>query len=116
MGAEDGFEKRLGRRLAVYRRAAHLTQERLAELVGVDPVSVSRMERGLSIPSLRTLAEMAKAVGVRLADLANLEEGMDPAEAEIAGIIQMLRGRPAEDVRLVRDLAGRVFQRLDAGD
>jgi len=43
-------ERQLGQRVAAYRRTAGLTQEALAEKVGVAVETISRLERGSSIP------------------------------------------------------------------
>jgi transcriptional regulator with XRE-family HTH domain len=46
-----------------------LTQERLAELAGLDRQAVNRIEQGHASPLLDTLILLADAVGVPLADL-----------------------------------------------
>ena len=55
---------RVGRRIAELRRAAGLTQERLAEAIGVDPRTVQALERGAGNPPLRTLLALALSLGV----------------------------------------------------
>lgn len=49
-----------------------MTQEQLALALDVDPVTVSRFERGVTLPSLPTLHRMADIFGISLARL--LEE------------------------------------------
>lgn len=46
-----------------------MTQEQLALALDVDPVTVSRFERGVTLPSLPTLHKMAGVFGVPLARL-----------------------------------------------
>lgn len=45
------------------RRAADLSQERLAHLSGVDRTYLSKVERGLGTPSLRVVERLARALG-----------------------------------------------------
>ena len=46
-----------------------MTQEQLALVLDVDPVTVSRFERGVTLPSLPTLHRMARIFGIPLARL-----------------------------------------------
>lgn len=64
--------QRLGRNVSRLRKEAALTQEELAQRIGVEPETVSRMERGATVPSLSTVEMIAEALGIRLGDL--LEE------------------------------------------
>lgn len=54
--------KRLGSGIREARVASRLTQEQLAEIVGVDPVSVRRWELGIRMPSLVDLEIVAAAL------------------------------------------------------
>jgi DNA-binding XRE family transcriptional regulator len=47
--------KFLGQQIAAHRTALNLTQNQLAERLGVEPETVSRFERGSSLPSLKRL-------------------------------------------------------------
>ena len=46
------------------RKERGMTQEQLAEKVGVDPNSISRIERGRLIPALPTLIDVCNALGI----------------------------------------------------
>lgn len=67
---EDDFvtEQEFGQRLRQYRREKRLTQQELAELLGVSNKSVSRWESG-SYPDVATLAPLARALGVTVDEL-----------------------------------------------
>lgn len=52
---DDDLGKLLGQQIAAHRRALNLTQLQLAELLGVEPETISRFERGTSLPSLKRL-------------------------------------------------------------
>jgi transcriptional regulator with XRE-family HTH domain len=68
-GARRQLGKRLGKRIADRRKAIAWTQEQLAERVGVDAETISRFERGATVPSLNTLDQIAKVLKSRTADL-----------------------------------------------
>ncbi|MBR3302697.1 MAG: helix-turn-helix transcriptional regulator [Bacteroidales bacterium] len=46
------------------RKRAGLTQQELAEKIGADKGYISRLERGLTIPSVSTLYRLAAAMGL----------------------------------------------------
>lgn len=51
------------------RRKAGLSQEQLAALSGVDRTSISKLERGINAPSLRTVILLAGGLGLEPDDL-----------------------------------------------
>jgi transcriptional regulator with XRE-family HTH domain len=64
---------RLGRNIAAYRSRAALNQEGLAELIEVEISTVSRYETGTTLPSLVTLANLAKVLHCTASDLLDEE-------------------------------------------
>jgi len=63
------LQQKIGRGIAKYRKAAALTQEQLGAKLQVAHETVSRMERGVSMPSVMTLHRIADALGSRCRDL-----------------------------------------------
>lgn len=63
------FAKQLGANIAKYRQQNGLTQEQLAELLGIGNEAVSRIERGVSMPSLMRLVEFANVFQCGIKDL-----------------------------------------------
>lgn len=61
---DDDLGKLLGQQIAVHRRALNLTQLQLAEHLGVEPETISRFERGTSLPSLKRLLELSAVLQV----------------------------------------------------
>jgi transcriptional regulator with XRE-family HTH domain len=59
-------KKLLGMRVREVRRLRQLSQEKLAEKVGVDPKQISRIEGGKSAPSLDTLESLARNLQVEI--------------------------------------------------
>ena len=60
--------KLIGARIKELRRQAGLTQEALAERVGLDSRHLSRLEVGRHFPSLQTLELIANALNVQLVE------------------------------------------------
>ena len=81
----------IGKTIARWRIAKGMTQEQLALALDVDPVTVSRFERGVSLPSLPTLHGMAGVFGVPLARLLDDAPLQDRSEADtLAALMQNL--------------------------
>jgi transcriptional regulator with XRE-family HTH domain len=59
------YEKEFGERLRILRREKGLTQSLLAERSGISTEFVSRLERGISTPSFRTICDLAQVLQVR---------------------------------------------------
>ncbi|MFF6940488.1 helix-turn-helix transcriptional regulator [Streptomyces lavendulae] len=59
----------IGARLRAARTAAELSQERLADLAGIDRKTVVRLEAGVSDVRLGVWLSLARAAGVPLAEL-----------------------------------------------
>lgn len=62
-------DKRLGKRIQRLRKKAGLTQEQLAEKVGISMKYVQFIENARRIPALKTLYKIARALGVKSSDL-----------------------------------------------
>lgn len=56
--------KAIGSRIKAAREAQHLTQEQLAEIVGISATHISVIERGVKAPKLETFIEVANALNV----------------------------------------------------
>lgn len=65
------MEQTFGERLKNYRKARSLTQQELAERIGVSDKTVSRWESDGGYPDVPTLVPLAQALGVTVDDLLN---------------------------------------------
>ncbi len=63
------LKKDLGRKIQTLRKERKMTQERLAELVGIDPKNISRIENGNNYPSPENLSAIAQALNVEIYEL-----------------------------------------------
>jgi transcriptional regulator with XRE-family HTH domain len=71
------------------RKRRNLTQERLAEMVGIGQQSLSRMEQGHIAPRFERLQGFAAALGCTVADLFKQEDD-ESLQASIDDIIRPL--------------------------
>jgi len=61
--------KTICKKIKKYRHTIDMTQEDLAEKVGVSRVYIGYVEQGRNTPSLEILGKIAKALKVRLSDI-----------------------------------------------
>ncbi len=61
--------KRVAARIAELRGKRGMSQEALAQKAGINRVTLARLERAMHPPKLDTLEDIARALGVTLADL-----------------------------------------------
>lgn len=59
----------LGQKIQALRKKRRLTQEQFAEIIGIDPKNVSKIENGNNYPSPETLSAIAEALGVEVYEL-----------------------------------------------
>ena len=88
----------MGKQIRAGRVRSALTQEKLAEALGVTPQAVSKWERGESLPDIALLPELSAALGLTLDEL--FESG---AETHLRRIRQRMENEPrmgVEDFRL----------------
>jgi len=60
------LRQRFGKRLRYIRRDKDLTQEQLAEAVGISVEFLSNLERGVNAPSFETIEKLASVLKVRV--------------------------------------------------
>lgn len=75
------MELKIGARLAQLRRKQGLTQEQLAQRLGVSAPAVSKWETNSSYPDITLLCPLARALGVNVDTLLQFEEQISPQEA-----------------------------------
>lgn len=62
------FKRNFGRRLSALRRQRGLTQEALARLVKMDPVSIAYLEGAQRGPSFQTVYRLSRALDVQASE------------------------------------------------
>ena len=94
-------QQKIGRFLRALRKETALTQEQLAERLGVTSRSVSRWETGSNLPDLDLLIELADLYGVELREILGGERVREQMNKEIE-----------ETARKVADYSGMEKEKL----
>jgi len=68
------LKKELGKNIQKIRKLRHLTQEKLAEGIGVEINSISSIETGKYFPSPENLVKISEILNVSLSDLFNFKD------------------------------------------
>ena len=71
---------RLGENIAAFRRQKLITQEKLADFLGVTKASVSKWENGLCMPDVVLLPQLASFFGVSIDVLMGYEPNLSPQQ------------------------------------
>jgi len=87
----------LGKMLRIARKRKNLTQARLAQLVGIEASSISKIECGHSLPSLELLRELVLALETSADFLLETEHNDQRHDAMVGMVEQYLTVRDAVD-------------------
>ncbi len=67
--ARTNAQQKLGKKVKQLRLEAHISQEKLGELTGLDRTYISGIERGVRNPALRNIEKLAKAYKIKVSEL-----------------------------------------------
>jgi transcriptional regulator with XRE-family HTH domain len=113
----EDVEKLIGAQIARIRKEREITQEQLAESVNVATETISRLERGVSIPSLKTLEKISWALHSSLRELLDFEYRLKPedtlSEEELAKVIALLKTRSKEDIKMGYQILKNLFEQIE---
>ena len=70
------LKKQLGENIKKYRKLNKMTQEKLAECVGIEIISISSIETGRYFPTPENLVKISQALNVSLSELFNFKPEM----------------------------------------
>ena len=85
------MEQTLGKRIAALRREKELTQDALAEMLGVSPQAVSKWENDQTCPDISLLPKLARELGVTVDELLS-------GKQETAPLVQMVPEPQRKDI------------------
>ena len=111
----SGIEKRIGGRITEIRLSQKLTQAQLAEKVNLSVETISRMERGVAFPSLKTIEIIAGSLNVPLKSFFEFDEhpSQDKSfERELSKLIGFLRSLRKKEITLVHKILKVVFKNV----
>ena len=93
--ADLSLQKRLGLNIAARRKSLGWTQEYLAQHMGVDTETISRIERAVTAPSLKSIEKLAGLLTITIADLLN--EAPPPEPTQLEALSRLLEPLVEED-------------------
>ncbi len=95
------IRERVGQRLRQLRKRARLTQTELgARSGGIRAGEISRFENGERLPSVETLAKLARGLELPLRDLAALDDLAEPGAPDVEALATKLHGQQTRTLRL----------------
>ena len=100
----------VGRAIARQRMRCKLSQEEVAEKLGIGSEAVSRIERGKVMPNIERLAELAMIFGCETAEL--LTESSSRSEDQARRLNDLLATLNTDDRQLVMGLVESLVARL----
>jgi len=114
MDMSANIEKQIGAHLAKIRKERGLTQSELAELIDVTIETISRLERGVFIPSLKTLENISNVLNIPLKDIFDFEYPQKPRvsaiEKESSKLLAYLKTRRVGDIKMCYRILRSLFE------
>ena len=107
---QDALAKAVGRAIAYQRQQRGMTQEEVAERLQIGMEAVSRMERGIVVPTIVRLAELAQIFECELTDLLR-ETSSRPLEQAVR-LAHQLEQLTDDDRQWVTDTMTALMSRL----
>ena len=103
--------KQLGQHIRKLRNKQHMSQEELSFKAGISPAHLGQIERAIKNPTIDTVAKIASALGVSVADLFSTEVmSAIPQNVTIGKINAQLIGMSEEEqkdiLRIIRIFRG----------
>jgi len=102
----------IGQRIRKIRKARNLSQENLAEQVGISVTHMSHIETGNTKLSLQVLVNLANVLEVRTDDLLYSQPSME-RNMSMEGIIHQLSGCTNVQIKVIEDVVKAMKIALD---
>ena len=113
---EKTIEKFNASQITRIRKQQNLKQAELAELVDLAPESISRIERGESVPSVKTLEKIGHALKTPIRVFFSSEPYSSPQkgkrENELSKVMLLLQNKKIEDIKLGYRVLKNLFEQL----
>ena len=101
--------ERLGQRIARQRRVVGLTQAELAEMVGVQPETISRIETGRRTISLGLIVLLSESLDIELHELFRLPNTDSPKDRAVERLLWFASRLSPAEIELVMDVGAAVL-------
>lgn len=97
-----------GKRIKELRKAKNLTQEQLAEIVGLDAKQIGNIETGAGFTTMTTLEKLAKQFDVEIADLFEFNHNK-PRKDLVNKLINQIKNADDNDLKLISKIVNSVL-------
>lgn len=101
--------KNLGKRIKELRKNKKLTQEQLAEIVGIEQKQICRIENGACFTTFETLDKMASTLDVEIKDLFKFNH-LNSKETLIKSLNKMFKNASEEKIQLIYKLVYEILK------
>lgn len=94
------LKKKFGKRLKELRKSKGLIQEKLAELISIEPPNISKIESGTHFPLPENIEKIAQVLNISVKDLFDFEH-FDENAILLEKIITFLKKAETRDLEFV---------------
>lgn len=101
--------KNLGKRIKELRKNKKLTQEQLAENVGIEQKQICRIENGACFTTFETLDKIASTLDVEITDLFKYNH-LNSKETLIKSLNEMFKNASEEKIQLIYKLVYEILK------
>lgn len=105
------MDKSICKRIRELRKSMKLTQGQFAELVDLSEDSIGKIERGITVPTMKTLYKISKSLNLSVEEILAKEVPPRPHSKALNDFIAYLKSRSDEDVKFIHELAVMVLGR-----
>lgn len=109
-------KKYIGKKVKEYRKSRDLTQETLGEKAGLHYTYIGQVERGEKEPSLKSLINIADALGVGVDKLLINYDLSSEVSIQISNITDLLLNRDEKELEMIYTLLKDLTKILEAHD
>lgn len=106
----------IGKKIKEYRKINNLTQESLGEKAGLHYTYIGQVERGEKEPSLKSLINIAEALGVGVDKLLINYDLSSEASIKISNITDLLLNRDEKELEMIYTLLKDLTEILEEHD
>jgi len=110
------LKKLIGARVAEIRQAARMSQQDLAKQISVAPETLSRLERGHILPSVKRFDRIAQALGVTLGDIFTFPESDTEQQQALSALTSELAHCSLREIKLLHGVARLILSELRGSD
>ena len=103
------INKKFGLRIQELRKSKGITQAKLAELINVEGVTMSRIENGSRFPKKENIQSIANALNVKIKDLFDFEH-QETKETLINNIQNIIQNATLDDLKYISRLLEFYFE------